>query len=116
MKASPGYGGTAIQRRGIKVAAAFETRFIPFASFYLIKQRVFAGYNIWFDRKKKSQGFFTDHNPTRGSCHDVIQISRVEWGRIKRYFKISPDRSGRVKSGQEVVHVSWVGTGCPDST
>ena len=50
-------------------------------------------------------GVFTGHDPTRGSCQEVIQISRVEWGRIRECFRYHGSGrvgSGRVGSGREV--------------
>ena len=58
-----------------------------------------------------SPGLLTGHAPTRGSCQAVIKISRVEWGRVKRYLQYHG--TGRVGSGQEAFEISWVGMGLP---
>ena len=63
----------------------------------------------------KISGLLIGRDPTRGPCQEVIKVSRVEWGRVRRCLKYHG--TGRVGSGRvRRFRISRVGTGCPNST
>ena len=56
--------------------------------------------------QKKKSGPFTDHDPTRGSGHEVFQTLT---GRVGSGQKKFLNLTGRVGSGQEVFKISRTG-------